>query len=153
MTITTRSLILILAGAAACRAPSDPVEGFLAAVADAAEARDADAVAARLAADFRGGDAALSRSAAQAELRRYFFTYESVDLTISEVTREPAEGGTRVSFRVDFSGKPKDVGGLAGLVPSLSAYGFDLLLVEGKGGLQAREAAWRRLDADPPPAN
>src|SRR5262245_8290369 len=123
MTTRTRFSMLVLACAVACAGPSDPVEAFLDAVVDAAEARDADGVAARLAPEFRGGDAALSRSAAQAELRRYFFTYETVDLTISEVTREPAEGGTRVSFRVDFSGKPKDVGGLAGLMPSLSAYG------------------------------
>jgi hypothetical protein len=44
---------------------------------------------------------------------------------------------------VDFTGKPKEIGGLAGLLPSAAVYEFELELAgEGKS-LEVVRASWR----------
>jgi hypothetical protein len=123
---------------AACGAPRDPVEALLDSLAKAAEARDAGRIAARMAEGFQG-QAGMTRAEALATLQRYFAAYESVDVTVYDVQ---AEGQQRVRFRVDFSGRPKAIGGLAGLLPSSAVYRFDLELSPEGGGLVVSRASW-----------
>jgi hypothetical protein len=81
----------------------------------------------------------------QGELQRYFFGYESLDVTFSDVAPD-GEPPQKVSVRVDMSGKPKQIGGLAGLLPDMAAYRFDLDLAEKDGTLRVAGAAWERVD-------
>ena len=134
-------LTLALGWVACSRAPKDPTARLLAGLEGAVEARDAEAVAARLAPDFRG-QTGFDRAAVVAELRRWFALYESVSVerAPAEVTRDGAD--TRISVRVLFSAKPK-MEGRFGLVAADSApYRFDLRCHESAGELQVAEAAW-----------
>jgi hypothetical protein len=141
--------LALLAVVVGCRKETDPIRLLLNELEEAAEARDAEAVLKRLAPDFRGQNG-LSRSDAGAELRRYFFGYEKIDVTFSDVLVEPDGNTARVRLRVDFSGKPKDIGGLEGLLPALSAYRFALDLKRGDDWLVGG-ATWERLDIGVPP--
>lgn len=135
-------LALALAVVTACsRTPQDPVERLLAGLESAVEARDAEAVAARLTPDFRGL-AGFDRAAVVAEMRRLFALYESVTVerAPAEVTRDGAD--TRLAVRVLFSAKPK-LEGRFGLVAADSApYRFELRCHETAGELQVAEATW-----------
>jgi hypothetical protein len=137
--------LVLVALALACRKETDPIRLLLNELEEAAEARDAEAVLKRLAPDFRGQNG-LARADAGAELRRYFFGYEKIDVTFSDAVVEPAGNTARVSLRVDFSGKPKDVGGLQGLLPAISAYRFALDLKSSGDGWLVGGATWERLD-------
>jgi hypothetical protein len=137
--------VLVLVLAAGCsRAPSDPVEALLAELEAAAEARDAERFAGRLAAGFRGGG--LDRAGALAELRRYFAAYESVAIDVHgvEAEREPATAGVRCV--VEFSGRARQAFGLAGLLPPAAVYRFELDVAD-------EGAAWRVVGASWEPAS
>jgi hypothetical protein len=142
--------LTLLALVAGCRKETDPIRLLLNDLEEAAEVRDAEAVLKRLAPDFRGQNG-LSRADAGAELRRYFFGYEKIDVTFSEIVIEPAGSTARVRLRVDFSGKPKNVGGLEGLLPALSAYRFGLELKRSGDVWLVTGATWERLDVSVPP--
>ncbi|HEY7410839.1 MAG TPA: hypothetical protein VII13_08870 [Vicinamibacteria bacterium] len=141
-------IALLAAALAGCaKAATDPVEALVHALASAAEDKDADAFALRLAPDF-AGDGGMTRAEAQSTLRRYFMAYDSVGITVGELKRpEP----TRVAFRVVFNGRPKDVGGLAGLLPGEAVYDFELELAGEGETLTVRRAAWRPWE--PPSTN
>jgi len=143
-------LLALLAIVAGCRKETDPIRLLLNELEEAAEARDAEAVLKRLAPDFHGQNG-LARADAGAELRRYFFGYEKIDLTFSDVVVEPAGNTARVRLRIDFSGKPKDVGGLQGLLPAISAYRFALDLKSSGEVWLVGGATWERLDVGVPP--
>lgn len=128
----------MLAGAACGRAPQEPVEGLIHDVSLAVEARDAAAVGERLAQDFRG-EGGMTKSDALGVVRRYFAGYERVDVELYDVQRE----AERLTFRVDFTGKPRDVGGLAGLLPVTAVYEFELELGGEANDLKVQGAAWR----------
>jgi hypothetical protein len=121
-----------------CGSPKDPVQALLDDVVEAAEARDAGRVVERLAEGFQGSGG-MGRAEARATLQRYFAAYESVVVTVYDVQ---AEGRQRVRFRVDFSGRPKQIGGLAGLLPSAAAYAFDLELASEGGRLAIARGSW-----------
>jgi len=87
----------------------------------------------------------MSRAAIQDELRRYFFAYESLDVSFSDVAAE-GEPPRKVSVRVDMSGKAKQIGGLSGMLPDVAAYRFDLDLAPVDGKLLVSGAAWERVD-------
>jgi hypothetical protein len=138
-----------LACVAACReAPRTPLEQLLHDMEAAVEARDADGVAALLTPDFRA-QGGLTKAAIPGELRRYFFAYESLDLEC-EVVEASGEPPTQATLNVSLSGKPKDVGGLASLVPDATAYRFDLVLRGVEGRLQVAEAPWKPLAPESP---
>jgi hypothetical protein len=126
--------------------PRSPLERLLADLEERVEDRDADEVAELLAADFAADGH--TRASVPAELRRYFFAYEGLDATFSEVVPEGSPP-QRVSLRVDLSGQPREVGGLAGLLPAVSAYRFELGLEDEGGALRIRSARWERLDLQP----
>jgi hypothetical protein len=133
------TLGLALALAACGGPPQDPVERLLHDVEGAAEDRDAAAVAERLAEDFEG-EGRLRKADAVAMLRRYLAGYERVGIEIYEVQRQ--EDG-RLTLRADFSGKPRDVGGLAGLLAESVLYEFELELAGEGDELKIRRATWR----------
>jgi hypothetical protein len=131
---------------AACGGPpADPIERLIHDVSEAVEEKDAEAVGKRVAEDFRGVGG-MTRTDALATVRRYLLGYESVGVQVFDVQRPDA---THLSFRVDFTGKPKDVGGLAGLLPSAAVYEFEVELSGEGDALKVRQASWRPWE---PPA-
>jgi hypothetical protein len=127
--------------ATACREKGDPVEATLNRMRKAAEARDAPGVVENLTADFReaagGGTSEVSEA-----LRRYFAAYEIINLKMRDVTIERAPEAARARFRVEFSGQPRKIGGLDGLLPSASTYSFDVRLVPDGSRWKVAWAAW-----------
>jgi hypothetical protein len=142
------TLGLALALAACGGPPQDPVERLLHDVESAAENRDAAAVAERLAEDFEG-EGRLRKADAVAMLRRYLAGYERVGIEVYELQGQ--EDG-RLTLRADFSGKPRDVGGLAGLLPESVLYEFELELAGQGDELKVRRATWRPWAPQPGPS-
>jgi hypothetical protein len=136
-----------------CGRPADPVDRLLASLLEAADERDADAVLEHLDEEFRG-EGGMGRVEAGAELRRLFSLYESVEVLTSESERDATGSELRVRTRVDFSGRPKNLPGLAGLLPDAAAYRFELTLRPHEDRLRVAAASWSRLDLtapEPPP--
>lgn len=147
-------LLLFVLAAPACRqAPSDPVQALVERGLAAAEERDVAALEACLDTAFRGGGS-LDRAAALAEARRWFFTYQSLDLELADLLIErPAEGRARASFRVVMSGRPKEIAGLADVLPRSAVYAFETEAALGADGRwRFTSAAWRDVEGQPPPA-
>lgn len=107
----------------------------------AAEARDAERLAARLSDAFRG-PGGMGKAEAVATLRRYFAAYESVALTLHELEVERQGEGASVRCLVEFSGRAREAFGLGGLLPSAAVYRFELHLADEGGRFRVREAAW-----------
>ena len=124
---------LLLGIAIACGDQTDPVKTSIDRVVAAAEKRDAAAVLRQLAESFQSAEGA-GRADVEAQLRRYFAAYENLDVEISELSIERAERAARATFRADLSGKVRKIGGLEGILPSASAWRFEVRLVpEGDG--------------------
>src|SRR5262249_47786197 len=119
----------------------DPVRATLEKIVRASDARDADAVFSRVASSFQGADGS-GFAEAKSMVERYFAAYEILDVKIRDVTIERAEGAARVRLHADLSGQPRKIGGLDGLVPSSSAYDFDLRLVPEGGAWKVAWAQW-----------
>jgi hypothetical protein len=132
--------------AAACGEKRDPTRRTIDEIVAAAEARDPGAIVERLAPDFQAADGT-GRADAEATLRRYLAAYESLDVRVSDVTIETAAGAARARFRADLSGKPRNVGGLEGLLPRSSAYRFDLRLAPASDGRRwvVTWAGWEQI--------
>ena len=113
---------------AACSGSGDPVRAAIDSAVKAANARDAGALFDNVAPDFQAGDGS-SPAEARATVERYLAAYEILDVRIRDVVVERGEGGARVRLRAEMSGQPRRIAGLEGLVPSASAYDFDLRLV------------------------
>jgi hypothetical protein len=128
---------------------TDPLRQLLADVAAAAEKRDVDAVAARLAPGFQG-EGGLSRADTVAELRRFFALYRSIEVLLSDVAVERGEGAADARLRVDFSGRPLQIGGLQGLLPRFSAYRFEVHLTLEGSRWSIAGASWARMEGPPP---
>ena len=137
-------MISIVVLATACRESTDPVRQTLDRIAAAAHSRNARAVSENLTADFRdsGGE---GPEEVAAVLRRYFAAYEIVNVKISDVEIERAPEAARARFRVDFSGRPRRIGGLDGLLPSASTYSFDVRLVPDGSSWKAAWASYERV--------
>lgn len=147
MRLAGRLSLLVTIALAACGAPPrDPVERLLHDISSAAEDRDAAAVGERLAEDFVG-EGGVRKVETVAMVRRYVAGYDRIDVEVFDL--QQAEGG-RVTFRADFTGKPKDVGGLAGLLPGTAVYEFELELAGEGDELKVRHGAWRPWT--PPPS-
>jgi hypothetical protein len=145
----TRRAVLtavVSALAAACgRRSSDPVRAMVDDLVDAAEARDADAVLARLSAGFQA-QVNLSKPDVAASLRRYFAAYESIDLEVFDVVSEPGDtGASHVRVRVGFKGTAQKAFGLEGLLPPSAVYAFDLDTRDEGGEWRVIRASWEVL--------
>ena len=132
---------------AACgRSPSDPVLDCLQGAAKAAEARDAGGVLARLSEGYR--DAEGGKAEALLLIKRYFAAYESLSISLADVSVERGDASARARFTVRMSGRPRAVAGLEGLLPRASRWRFDVRLEAEKDGWKITEAAWARLEDD-----
>ncbi len=148
--------VLLLFGpvAPACRkAPSDPVQALVERAVAAAEERDVEALEACLDPAFRGAGR-LDKAASLNEARRWFFTYQSLDLELADLLIErPAEGRARASFRVVLSGRPKEIAGLADVLPRSAVYAFEVEMArDADGQWRFTSAAWRDAEGEAPPA-
>lgn len=130
--------VVTLAG---CRERGDPIRVTLDRIVRSTRDRDAKGVAAQLTADYRD---AVGNGVSDVEgmLRGYFAAYQSVEVTLNDLSIERSEGAARARFRVDLSGKPKESSGLAGLVPSAESYRFDVRLTPDGAGWKVAWAAW-----------
>jgi hypothetical protein len=127
------------------------VRALLADLQAAAEAREADRVAARMAAGFRGADG-ITRDEALVELKRYFAAYESVSVQVHGIEIERGDGAARVSCMVELSGRARRILGLEGLLPPSAVYRFRLGVEDEAGTWRVRDADWERADTAPPEA-
>jgi hypothetical protein len=139
----TPAVVLLLA-LVGCSEKPDPVRETLDRIAKAAHGRDVQAVTAELAAEYRD-EKGSARSDIEETLRGLFAAYETVDVTLRDVLIERAEGAARARFRADFSGKPRAVPGLAGLLPSSASYRFDVRLTSDGSAWRVAWASWERI--------
>ena len=138
--------LLALLAALGCRTEGDPVREALDRVAGSADERDVAGVAAHLAADYRDA-AGNGRSDVEQTLRGYFAAYESLEVTLRDVSIERAEGAARARFRADLSGRARqETGGLAGLLPSSASYRFDVRLVPEGSQWKIAWASWELIE-------
>ncbi|MEO6326603.1 MAG: nuclear transport factor 2 family protein [Thermoanaerobaculia bacterium] len=137
-------LVLLAASLApACRGKSDPVKALLGRVEAAAEKRDADGIAAELADEFQASDGE-SRAELLAGLRRLMAGYDSLSVSVSDLTAERGTGLAHVTFRAALAGTPRALGGAEAFLPRAATYRFDLRLVERDGRYRITKAAWER---------
>lgn len=119
----------------------DPIAHTVKRVADAAEDRDASAVVEMLAATYAGESG--GRAEIESMLRRYFFAYRSINVSIRGLkTWENGPVG-QARFRVDFAGVPKEISGIDQLLPSSASYQFDVWLVREGGDWKISGAKWQ----------
>lgn len=130
--------------------PTDPVERLVFDLSQAAMAQDADAFGGHLTTSF-SGEAGLSRSDALGELRRYFTLYESVEVGSAGLEVDRSGAAPVARLRVSFAGKPKDIKGLAGILPETARFQFELTLAEEAGALKVARAAWQQIETTPNP--
>jgi hypothetical protein len=129
--------------AAACGPPAEPHVALLAALEEAAEDRDAEAFGQHLGADF-SAQGPTNRADTLSMLRRYFAGYEHVAIEVYDV--QLAAEGDLVSFVAEFSGRPRQIGGLSGFLPPGAVYRFELELSEAEPGvLLVSGASWEAL--------
>jgi len=81
-------------------------------------------------------------------LRRYFSLYTSVVVGTAGLEVDHSGPAPVARFRASFAAKPKQVRGLAGLLPETARFRFELTLVEEAGKLRVARAAWHRLEND-----
>jgi hypothetical protein len=138
---TAVGLATTLSVASCAKKTGDPVRALVDEIAEAAEERNADRLAARLSDAFRGQDT-LGKADAIAALRRYFAAYESIDLEVFDVESEPGDGTTRVRTRVGFTGMAQKAFGLQGLLPPSAVYRFDFDARDEGGVWRVTRASW-----------
>ncbi len=136
-------ITVALATSPACSSrPPDPIEELRVELEEAAEARDADRLGERLSEGFRG-PREMPRAEALATLRRSLAAYESVALEVYglEVERDGARAEVRCV--VEFAGRARPIGAVAGLLPPAAVYRFQLEVAEEGGVWRVRRATWQ----------
>lgn len=140
---------VLLVLACACGESGDPVAETIERLESTADSRDAKAFVENLTADFSGAEGA-DRAAAERLVRAYFASYEKLDVAISDLKIERSgESAARATFVATMTGKAgKGPGGfpLEGLLPSDSAYRFDLRLVPDGDRWKVAWASWEAAD-------
>jgi hypothetical protein len=138
--------LVVAASGAACRGASDPVLDLVDALRVASENRDAQAIADRLADDFKG-NGTVDKAEATATLRRYFAAYESVHLAVYDLTvPRRTDSDADVSFRAEFTGSARRIGGLDGFLPPSAAERFSLHLVRRGSEWKVASAEWKPIE-------
>ena len=132
-----RRLAAVLLVFAAC-AEQDPVVRTIDRAVEAAEDRDAAEVASLLSSQYPG------RAEVERELRRYLFGYQAIDITVRELESESTADGGWATFRVDFTGTPKQAAGLDQFLPRSATYRFALDFVTEGGAQKIARAQWER---------
>jgi hypothetical protein len=119
----------------------DPLEVLLKELEEAAENRDASVFEKKLAASFTGNEG-ITREESISILRRYFLAYERITVDLSNLERNKT--GSRVNFRVTFSGQVNAAFKLQNLLPASAVYQFDLRFVQEEGTLKVQRAFWKQ---------
>jgi hypothetical protein len=136
-----RTVLIGLLLFAACSS-EDPVKKTIADVTDAAEDRDLDAVMKYLSADFTSNGG--GRAEAEAALKQYFFGYRTIDITVTDLETEHSGSSGAATFRVNFIGVPKTIGGLDQILPRSAVYRFDTQLAQRDGAWRITSAEWEK---------
>jgi hypothetical protein len=145
-------LVLFAAAGAACRGASDPVLDLIDSLRRAAENRDAQAIADRLADDFKG-NGTVDKAEAAATLHRYFAAYESVRLAVYDTSvPRRTDSDADVTFRAEFNGSARRIGGLDGFLPPSAVERFDLRLVRRGSEWKVASAEWKQVEPIASPA-
>ena len=138
--------LVVAAAGAACRGASDPLLDLVDALRVASENRDAQAIADRLTEDFKG-NGSVDKAEAAATLRRYFAAYESVQLAVYDLTvPRRTDSDADVSFRAEFNGSARRIGGLDGFLPPSAAERFSLRLVRRASEWKVASAEWKPIE-------
>jgi hypothetical protein len=144
--VTRVAFLLAAALLSGCsRAPKDPVAALLAELEAAAEARDAERFARRLAPAFHGAHD-LGRPEALAQLKRYLAAYESVAIDVQGVETGRDGPAAHVRCVVEFSGQARKAFGLEGLMPPSAVYRFELDVADEGGLWLVRGATWEPVE-------
>ena len=132
-----RAILLSLFLLFACK-EKDPVVATLNEVTEAAEDRDAEEVMKYVASSYA------DRSEVQELLRRYFFAYRTIDVSVQQLESNHSTDSGAATFRVDFLGVPKEIGGLDQVMPRTAVYRFDLDFIVESGQWKISAAEWRQ---------
>lgn len=135
-----RAFVLAFLLLTACRESEDPIVRTIDAIAEAAEDRDVDEVMQYVSTAYEG-----NRPEVEASLRRYFFAYQSFDVTISNLESHPSGDEAWVTFRVKLIGVPKTVGGLDQYLPRAADYRFEVSMRDEGGAWRVTAARWEEL--------
>ncbi len=119
-------------------AEKDPVVRTIDRVVEAAEDRDAAEIVQSLSSGYEG------RAEVERELRRYFFGYERIDITVRELQSDNTADSGWATFTVDFTGVPKQAAGLDQFLPRSARYRFAIDLVTESGNWKIAKAQWER---------
>ena len=140
--VTPRLMLLVICAfiLVGCGAPKDPVKALLDDVVEAAQDRDADAIAEHLADDLSAGS--LGKDEMTRLLRQYLAAYKALDVSLSGVESVQRAGSAQVKFRARLTGVPQTFGGLGDLVPSSATYDFDVILRETPSGWLISQISW-----------
>lgn len=131
-----RALAVALVLLFACNREQDPIARLVAQLEEAAEDRDASAMMKHLAPSFP------DRANVDATLRRYFFGYRALEVNVRDLQTQLSGTQAWCTFRVDFTGIPKNVGGMDQFLPRAATYRFELVWAEEGGEWQVTEAKW-----------
>jgi len=118
------------------------VRATLDSVVDAADARDAGDVMEHLSAEYN--DEGGGRAQVEQNLRRYFFAYQNVNVTLRNVDIQRSGHSATATFIADFQGNPKQIGGFDQLLPSAAQYRFTVWLADEGGTWRIVSAHWER---------
>jgi hypothetical protein len=142
----TPAVVVIALTLGACRSQPDPVLALVEALRAGAEDRDAQAIADRLADDFKG-NGSVDKAEATATLHRYFAAYESIHLVVYDVTvTRRTDTEADLGFRAEFNGAARRIGGLDGFLPPSAAFRFDLRLTRRGPDWKVAAAEWRPVE-------
>jgi hypothetical protein len=135
---------LLVVAVAACRKQKDPVRATIDALAEAADARDADAAGALLAAAYADAEHP-DRNAAILTIRRYFTAYERISVSFGDVKIDRKPDLARVTFVATFDGAPRKLGSLDAMLPRSAKVRFEMNLAPEEGRWKVAWTGWTLL--------
>lgn len=132
-------IVLVLFALAACHR-GDPVKQLIDNVEKAAEDRNAEKVVSYLSPRFEGNG--MARDEMTQMLKQYFFGYRSIEITISDLKIDETKTTADATMHVRFIGVPKEIGGLADILPKSGQYDIAVAMQKEDDGWKVREARW-----------
>ncbi len=72
--------------------------------------------------------------------------YKSVEVGTAGLEVDRSGSSPVARFRASFAGKPREIRGLAGMLPDAARFRFELTLVDEGGALKVAKAAWQRIE-------
>ncbi len=120
----------------ACSREQDPAARLVSQIEEAAEDRDASAVMEHLSGSYAG------RANVESTLRRSFFGYRVIEVNVRDLQTQISGSQGWCTFRVDFTGVPKNVGGMDQFLPRAATYRFELVLADEGGEWRVTSASY-----------